>query len=100
LPVPPAFPDLRDNELGNPCSVEVVLNVFTSPTGEPLNPNTDYHRWKDLLRAASVRDGRLHDARHTAATVLLVIGAPDAVVDAIMTSLQPCRRPPLCWGSG
>ncbi|MFE9172002.1 tyrosine-type recombinase/integrase [Streptomyces kebangsaanensis] len=58
--------------------------VFTSPTGEPLNPNTDYHRWKDLLKAANVRDGRLHDARHTAATVLLILGVPDAVVDRIM----------------
>lgn len=58
--------------------------VFTSPTGEPLNPNTDFHRWKDLLKAANVRDGRLHDARHTAATVLLILGVPDAVVDAIM----------------
>jgi integrase len=58
--------------------------VFTSPTGEPLNPNTDYHRWKDLLKAAGVRDGRLHDARHTAATVLLILGVRDAVVDAIM----------------
>ncbi|MEU6121858.1 tyrosine-type recombinase/integrase [Streptomyces sp. NPDC047123] len=58
--------------------------VFTSPTGEPLNPNTDYHRWKDLLEAAGVRDGRLHDARHTAATVLLILGVPEAVVDRIM----------------
>lgn len=30
--------------------------VFTSPTGEPLNPNTDYHKWKELLKAADVRD--------------------------------------------
>ncbi|AOR33417.1 MULTISPECIES: site-specific integrase [Streptomyces] len=58
--------------------------VFTSPIGEPLNPNTDFHRWKDLLKAAKVRDGRLHDARHTAATVLLILGVPDAVVDRIM----------------
>ncbi|MEV7197152.1 site-specific integrase [Streptomyces sp. NPDC093510] len=58
--------------------------VFTSPIGEPLNPNTDYHRWKDLLEAAGVRDGRLHDARHTAATVLLILGVPEAVVDRIM----------------
>jgi integrase len=58
--------------------------VFTSPTGEPLNPNTDFHRWKDLLKAAKVRDGRLHDARHTAATVLLLLGVPDTVVDRIM----------------
>lgn len=58
--------------------------VFTSPTGEPLNPNTDFHKWKDLLKAAGVRDGRLHDARHTAATVLLILGVSDAVVDGIM----------------
>ncbi|THA59584.1 site-specific integrase [Streptomyces sp. A0958] len=58
--------------------------VFTSPTGEPLNPNTDYHKWKELLKAAGVRDARLHDARHTAATVLLILGVADAVVDAIM----------------
>ncbi|MFG2901498.1 tyrosine-type recombinase/integrase [Streptomyces zaomyceticus] len=58
--------------------------VFTSPTGEPLNPNTDYHKWKELLKAAGVRDARLHDARHTAATVLLILGVSDAVVDAVM----------------
>ncbi|MEW2614532.1 site-specific integrase [Streptomyces sp. NPDC047880] len=58
--------------------------VFTSPIGEPLNPNTDFHKWKDLLKSANVRDGRLHDARHTAATVLLILGVPEAVVDRIM----------------
>ncbi|GAA3881366.1 tyrosine-type recombinase/integrase [Streptomyces sedi] len=58
--------------------------VFASPTGGPLSPNTDYHVWKQLLRDAGVRDGRLHDARHTAATVLLILGVPDVVADAIM----------------
>ncbi|MEU8752119.1 tyrosine-type recombinase/integrase [Streptomyces chartreusis] len=58
--------------------------VFASPTGGPLSPNTDFHVWKRLLRDAGVRDGRLHDARHTAATVLLILGVPDVVVDAIM----------------
>jgi integrase len=47
--------------------------VFTKPTGDPLNPNTDYHEWKQILRDAGLRDGRLHDARHTAATVLLIL---------------------------
>jgi integrase len=58
--------------------------VFTSPTGAPLNPNSDYHAWKALLRRAGVRDGRLHDARHTAATVLLVLGVPERTVMSIM----------------
>jgi len=58
--------------------------VFALPTGGPLSPNTDYHVWKRLLRDAGVRDGRLHDARHTAGTVLLLLGVPDVIVDAIM----------------
>lgn len=58
--------------------------VFASPTGEALMPNSDYHAWKALLRRAEVRNGRLHDARHTAATVLLVLGVPERTVMSIM----------------
>lgn len=56
--------------------------VFTKPLGGPLSPNTDYHDWKSLLE--EVRDGRLHDARHAAATVLMLLGVPDRVIDQIM----------------
>jgi integrase len=35
-------------------------------------------------QAAGLRDGRLHDARHTAATVLLILGVPERTVMAIM----------------
>jgi integrase len=35
-----------------------------------VNPSTDYHAWKRLLARAGVLERRLHDARHTAATVL------------------------------
>lgn len=45
--------------------------IFTSPTGEPIHFRTDNKHWKELLEEAGVRDVRLHDARHTAATVLL-----------------------------
>ncbi|MEU1673812.1 site-specific integrase [Streptomyces roseifaciens] len=58
--------------------------VFTKPLGGPLSPNTDYHDWKKLLEDARVRDARLHDARHTAATVLMLLGVPDRVIDQIM----------------
>ncbi|MEU0521864.1 tyrosine-type recombinase/integrase [Streptosporangium sp. NPDC006007] len=58
--------------------------VFATPTGQALNPNTDYHQWKDLLKAAGLRDARLHDARHTAATVLLILGVPMPTVMSIM----------------
>jgi integrase len=58
--------------------------VFATPTGGPVNPRTDYAEWKRLLARAGVRDGRLHDARHTAATVLLLLGVPERAVMGIM----------------
>jgi integrase len=58
--------------------------VFTSPVGAPVNPSTDYHQWKALLKKAGVRNGRLHDARHSAATFLLVLGVPERTVMSIM----------------
>jgi integrase len=58
--------------------------VFAKPDGGPLNPNTDYHEWKALLVEAGLRDARLHDARHTAATVLLILGVPTTTTMAIM----------------
>jgi integrase len=58
--------------------------VFATPTGEPINPSTDYHQWKRLLARAGLRDGRLHDARHTAATALLIICVPERAVMGLM----------------
>ncbi|GAA2093119.1 hypothetical protein GCM10009841_02560 [Microlunatus panaciterrae] len=58
--------------------------MFTSKTGGPLNPNTDYRAWKALTKRAGVRDARLHDARHTAATILLVLGVPERTVMQVM----------------
>jgi integrase len=58
--------------------------VFTKPDGRPLNPNTDYHEWKALLKMAGLRESRLHDARHTAATVLLILSVPTPTAMAIM----------------
>jgi integrase len=58
--------------------------VFATPTGAALNPRTDWDDWKQLLTAAGVRDGRLHDARHTAATVLLLLGVTERAVMGVM----------------
>lgn len=58
--------------------------MFANAVGTPINPNTDYRDWKSLLAAAGLRDARLHDARHTAATVLLILGVPERAVMGIM----------------
>jgi integrase len=63
--------------------------VFTTPTGRPLNPRCDYDEWKLLVEAAKVPDGRLHDARHTAATVLLLLGVAERTVMGIMGWSNP-----------
>ncbi|ADP84832.1 tyrosine-type recombinase/integrase [Pseudofrankia inefficax] len=66
--------------------------LFASETGRLLNPNTDYHEWKALIAVAGLRDARLHDARHTAATVLLLLGVPDRTVMGIMGWSTDMRR--------
>jgi integrase len=58
--------------------------VFCQPNGRPINPRTDHNHWKALLQEAGVRNARLHDARHTAATMLLLLGVPDRAVMALM----------------
>lgn len=58
--------------------------MFAQPTGRPIDPRRDLADWKTLLEDAGVRDARLHDARHTAATVLLLLGVPDRAVMEFM----------------
>jgi integrase len=54
--------------------------MFAQPNGKPLDPRRDLEEWKELLTNAGVREARLHDARHTAATVLLLLGVPERAV--------------------
>jgi len=58
--------------------------MFAQPNGRPIDPRSDFTEWKALLTDAGVRDARLHDARHTAATVLLLLEVPERVVMEFM----------------
>jgi hypothetical protein len=58
--------------------------VFATATGQPLNPNSDYREWKQLLKDAELREARFHDARHTAATVLLALRQPTPTEMSLM----------------
>lgn len=58
--------------------------IFATELGAPLNPRTDWDRWKQLLRSAGVRDGRLHDARDTATTVLLLLGVHERTIMSVL----------------
>lgn len=58
--------------------------VFARPSGKPLDSRADHRAWKGLLAAAGVREARLHDARHTAATLLLEQGVAPRVAMEIL----------------
>jgi len=58
--------------------------VFATPTGRPLGKHSDWQAWTDLLASAGVEHRRLHDARHTAATLLLVMGVDLHTVGTIL----------------
>lgn len=62
--------------------------VFATPTGSPVDPRNDHATWKRLLQTAGVRTARLHDARHTAATLLLSQGVPARVAMEILGHSQ------------
>ena len=62
--------------------------VFAQETGRPIDPSADHRAWQALLRAAGVRRARLHDARHTAATLLLQQGVPARVAMQILGHSQ------------
>jgi hypothetical protein len=62
--------------------------VFATPTGKPIDPRNDHRAWRQLLRDAGVRPARLHDARHTAATLLLAQGVAPRVAMQILGHSQ------------
>ncbi len=63
--------------------------VFATETGDAINPRTDWTHWKELLKEAGIRDSRLHDARHTAATVLLLLGVSQPAIMSVMGWSNP-----------
>jgi integrase len=58
--------------------------MFPQPNGKPIDPRPDQYGWKALLTKAGGREARLHDARHTAATTLLVLGVLERAVLDVM----------------
>jgi integrase len=54
--------------------------VFVDPQGVPPHPETVTRWWREAIARAGVPAIRLHDARHTAATLMLRAGVPVKVV--------------------
>jgi integrase len=62
--------------------------VFCQENGRPLDPRSDHRAWRALLGEARVRPARLHDARHTAASLLLQQGVPARVAMEVLGHSQ------------
>ena len=54
--------------------------VFGTPEGKPLLPDTISHVWSKMVKRAGLNHFRLHDARHTHASLLLKQGAHPKIV--------------------
>jgi len=58
--------------------------VFTTTTGRPIEPNDFSNAFGRLCERAGVRKVRLHDLRHTCASMLLAQGVPPRVVMEVL----------------
>jgi integrase len=68
--------------------------VFPASNGGLIDPARDNTQWNRLIATAGVRDVRLHDARHTAATLLLLQNVDIRTVMSIMgwTEMSTAQR--------
>jgi integrase len=64
-----------ERQLSAPAWAEGGL-VFCTGEGKPLNPNNLYRNFAAIVARAAVPPIRLHDLRHTHATLLLAAGTP------------------------
>lgn len=58
--------------------------IFVSEVGTPLDPDNVSRTFKAMLRTAGLADRRLHDSRHTTASLLAALGVPPAVAADVL----------------
>ena len=64
--------------LGEPLIDEDL--VFSQPDGRPLLPDTITHAWIKLAKRTGLKNIRLHDARHSHASLMLKQGTHPKIV--------------------
>jgi integrase len=81
-----AFAGLRS---GQSRSVKGDSLVFPSLRGTYRNARVDYDSWQRLLSQSGVRQVKLHDARHAAATLMLESGADARSIQLLLGHSSP-----------
>jgi len=58
--------------------------VFVSERGTKLDGDNAWRSWRTMLEDAGIQHRRLHDSRHTTATILDALGVPPEVIQSIL----------------
>ena len=58
--------------------------VFAQENGRPVDSRADWQEWAGILKAAGMPHAGTHAMRHSAATIMLELGVPLAVVQEIL----------------
>jgi integrase len=64
-------------------------HVVVDDVGRPYHPDTLSDFWRELCGEAKVRQVRLHDARHSCASIMHAQGVPIAVISAWLGHADP-----------
>lgn len=62
--------------------------IFTTHVGTPLSPRNDYRDFRRIIAGAGLRRLRLHDLRHTAASLMLAQGVAPRVIMEVLGHSQ------------
>lgn len=90
LPLPPELADALRRERKRQKQLRLQVGprwpdsglVVVDDLGQPPHPDTLTHAWRKALAAAKLPHVRLHDARHSCATLMHLSGVPAAVIAA------------------
>lgn len=63
--------------------------LFPGENGNPRDASVDYRNWRKLLAIAEVKSVRLHDARHSSATLMLAGGADVRSIQLVLGHSSP-----------
>ena len=78
------FQEERERQRRERAALGLELNeddlIFADLEGRPLRPDTVTHAWVKLVRRIGLRGIRLHDARHTHASLMLKQGVHPKIV--------------------